>query len=63
VTDRRRLHEWRVAGICDRVLSLVVDEREEVDRLVLSPASRDCSTVRAKGDGGKMGPKPANRGC
>jgi transposase len=62
MTCWRRLHEWQAAGVWDRVLSLVLDELEEADRLDLSHASLDSSTVRAKGGGGKTGPNPTDRG-
>jgi transposase len=62
MTCWRRLHEWQAAGVWDQVLSLVLDALEEADRLDLSRASLDSSTVRAKGGGGKTGPNPTDRG-
>jgi transposase len=62
MTCWRRLHAWQAAGVWDQVLALVLDELEEADRLDLSRASADASTVRARGGGEQTGPNPTDRG-
>lgn len=62
MTCWRRLHEWQAAGVWDHVLTLVLDELEQADRLDLSRACADSSTIRAKGGGERTGPNPTDRG-
>jgi transposase len=62
MTCWRRLHDWQAAGVWDQVLTLVLDELEQADRLDLSRASADSSTIRAKGGGEQTGPNPTDRG-
>ena len=56
MTCWRRLRDWRNAGVWDRIHRLLLDELRKADRLDLSRAVVDSSSVRAVFGGPKRAP-------
>ena len=55
MTCWRRLRDWQVAGVWDRLHLVLLDELGKSDKIDWSRASLDASSVRAKGGARRPG--------
>lgn len=61
MTCWRRLRDWQVAGVWQRLHELLLSELQAGDRIDWSRAVVDSSSVRALGGGEETGPNPTDR--
>jgi transposase len=62
MTCWRRLRDWQESGAWYVIHLVLLDELRRTDRLDLSYATIDSSSVRALAGGGETGPNPTDRG-
>ncbi|WP_310319903.1 IS5 family transposase [Paraburkholderia terricola] len=57
----RRLRDWQLAGVWDRLHEILLAKLRAADRIDFSRVVIDSTSVRAVGAGGKTGPNPTDR--
>jgi transposase len=62
MTCWRRLRDWQLAGVWDRILHVLHDNLGQQGRIDWSRAALDSASVRAKGGGLRTGRNPTDRG-
>ena len=62
MTCWRRLRDWHVAGVWEKIWRLLLDELGLADQIDWSTSAIDSCSVRASFWGAKTGPNPTDRG-
>lgn len=62
MTCWRRLRDWQVAGVWERLHHELLNRLHDAGRIDWSRASLDSASIRARGGGDHTGPSPTDRG-